>query len=83
MSNQNFSYREVLYYLIKTDDKFVRQVTNDIFKDKSLRILEVVGRDSHERLIVRGFNNPNRFSVNVDAFTESVEIINSFSIILN
>lgn len=76
-------FKGYLYYLIETEDKFIRSKTKQIYGNPSQRIIQIVGKVADTHIVFRSTVDKIDYKVGIDDFAQLVEIKDRINIIPN
>lgn len=80
-------YQMQMYYLVKTQDAFLKSKTNRLFKDDSIRLIKVVGSQriipSEPSLIIQSQIDGVKYQIDLNDFVAITDVEAKFEVYLN
>lgn len=76
----SFPFKRYLYYLIETEDEFIRNNTTKLFGNPSQRLINIVGGDIRTCVVFRSIVDKICYKVSIDDFVNIVDIKDRFEI---
>lgn len=75
-------YKQHTYYVVKTEDKFLREIANEIFTNTYIIEVKQVSTD-RTKLIIKGSKDFRLYETEVKYLQENATVEEVFSTILN
>ena len=75
-------YKQHTYYVVKTEDKFLREIANEIFTDTYIIEVKQVSTDK-TKLIIKGSKDFRLYEAEVKYLQENATVENVINAILN
>lgn len=76
-------FKRYIYYLIETEDAFIKEKTRQIFANPSQRVIVIVGKIADTHIIFKSSIDKICYKVSVDEFVKIADIKDKFNVMLN
>lgn len=80
---KQLQFKGYLYYLIETEDEFIKEKTRQIFNNPKQRVILIVGKIKDTHIIFRSSIDKIDYKVKIDDFLSVVDIKEKFNVLPN